>query len=401
MTPTLLADRLKRIQPSPSVQANDRVATLRAEGKDIINFTIGEPDFDTPAHIIDAAVTAMKQGDTHYTPSEGTPALRQAIVEKLARDNALEYHYDEIVVGAGGKHILYHVMAATLNPGDEVIVPAPYWVSYPDIALLNEGVPRVVTCDASCGFKLTPQALIEAITDKTRWLVLNTPSNPTGAVYAESELLALAQVLRDYPHVGIISDEIYEHFVYAPARHLSLINVAPDLKSRTLIVNGASKGYAMTGWRIGFGAGPRDLIQAIVKLISQTTTCPSSISQAGAVAAFIGDQAPVRAMAERYTQRRQLMLEGLQSIAGVNCTAPDGAFYVYLDVSGLLGKTTPGGQRLMRDGDVVLYWLDAGVAAVSGEAYGLSPYVRLSFAIGDEAIQEGCRRLREACLALT
>ncbi|OLO04907.1 pyridoxal phosphate-dependent aminotransferase [Salinicola socius] len=395
------ADRLARIQPSPSVEANARVTELRAQGRDIINFTIGEPDFDTPAHIAEAAIAALKAGDTHYTPSAGTPTLRQAVADKLARDNGLDYTRDEIVIGAGGKPILYHALAATLNPGDEVIVPAPYWVSYPDLVALNEGVPRIVICDATCGFKLTAKALACAITRKTRWLVLNTPSNPTGAVYTAAELDALAAVLRENPHVGVISDEIYEHFVYAPACHLSLINVAPDLKARTLIVNGASKGYAMTGWRIGFGAGPSDLVRGIVKLISQTTTCPSSLSQAAAVAAFSGDQAPVREMAARYTERRRLMLEGLQSVIGVSSFAPDGAFYVYLDVGGLIGRETPTGQRLRSDDDVVLYWLESvGVAGVSGKAYGLSPYVRLSFAIGEAAIQEGCRRLGEACRAL-
>ncbi|WIX31733.1 aminotransferase class I/II-fold pyridoxal phosphate-dependent enzyme [Salinicola sp. JS01] len=395
------ADRLARIQPSPSVEANARVTELRAQGRDIVNFTIGEPDFDTPAHIAEAAIAALKAGDTHYTPSAGTQALRQAVADKLARDNNLGYARDEVVIGAGGKHILYHALAATLNPGDEVIVPAPYWVSYPDLVALNEGVPRIVICDAACGFKLSAKALASAITHKTRWLVLNTPSNPTGAVYTAAELDALAAVLRENPHVGVISDEIYEHFVYAPASHLSLVNVAPDLKARTLIVNGASKGYAMTGWRIGFGAGPRDLVRAIVKLISQTTTCPSSLSQAAAVAAFAGDQAPVREMAARYTERRRLMLEGIQSVIGVSSFAPDGAFYVYLDVGGLIGRETPTGQRLQSDDDVVLYWLESvGVAGVSGKAYGLSPYVRVSFAIGEEAIQEGCRRLGEACRAL-
>ncbi|NRB54457.1 MAG: pyridoxal phosphate-dependent aminotransferase [Salinicola sp.] len=395
------ADRLARIQPSPSVEANARVTELRAQGRDIVNFTIGEPDFDTPAHIAEAAIAALKAGDTHYTPSAGTPALRQAVVDKLARDNGLDYTRDDVVIGAGGKHILYHALAATLNPGDEVIVPAPYWVSYPDLVALNEGVPRIVACDASSGFKLTAEALAGAITPRTRWLVLNTPSNPTGAVYSEAELQSLADVLREHSRVGVVSDEIYEHFVYAPARHLSLVNVAPDLKARTLIVNGASKGYAMTGWRIGFGAGPRDLVRAIVKLISQTTTCPSSLSQAAAVAAFAGDQAPVREMATRYAERRRLMLEGLQSVIGVSAFAPSGAFYVYLDVEGLIGRETPTGQRLQSDDDVVLYWLESvGVAGVSGRAYGLSPYVRLSFAIGEAAIQEGCRRLGEACRAL-
>ncbi|WP_427030099.1 aminotransferase class I/II-fold pyridoxal phosphate-dependent enzyme [Halomonas sp. H2] len=397
----VLAERLERIKPSPSVTANALVAQLRAAGREIVNFTVGEPDLDTPAHVIDAAIEAMRAGDTHYSPSAGTPAVRQAVVDKLKRDNDLSFSVDEVVVGVGGKHIIYHAMAATLNAGDEVIVPAPYWVSYPDIVLLNDATPKIVVCDESSAFKLTPEALEAAITPATRWLMLNSPSNPTGAVYSKSELNALAEVLRKHSHVYVMSDEIYEHFVFGNAKHLSLLNVAPDLKSRTLIVNGVSKGYAMTGWRIGFGAGPQDLIKAIVKLISQTTTCPSSVSQAAAVAAFSGDQKPVHSMAERYAARRKLMLEGVESIPGLRCLAPEGAFYLYVDVSGLIGKTTPDGAKLESDADIVLYWLEtAGVAGIGGEAYGLSPYVRFSFATNEQEIEQGCRLLTEACQAL-
>ena len=398
----ILAERLATIEPSPSMAANARVAELRAHGKDVINFTIGEPDLDTPAHIRQAAIAAIEQGDTHYTASNGTPALREAIVTKLQRDNELSYSADEIVVGVGGKHIIHHAFAATLNPGDEVIIPAPYWVSYPDITRLQGGVPIIVACGAETGFKLTAERLEKAVTPRTRWLVLNTPGNPTGAVYSAEELQALAEVLRRHPHVAVLSDEIYEHFVFAPRRHLSLLNVAADLSSRTLVVNGTSKGYAMTGWRIGFGAGPRELITAITKLITQTTTCPSSISQAAAVAAFAGTQEPVLAMAERYQKRRDLMLDCLRGISGIHFSAPEGAFYIYVDVSGLVGCATSEGKTLENDNDVVLFWLDnAGVAGVSGQAYGVSPYVRLSYATDEQSIQEGCRRLRAACQALT
>jgi len=303
-----------------------------------------------------------------------------------------------VVAGCGGKHVIYHALAATLNRGDEVIVHTPYWVSYPDIARLNDATPVIIPGDESLGFKLSPDALEQAITARTKWVILNSPNNPSGAVYNETELLALAQVLRRHPHVLIMADEIYEHFIYGRARHVPLTRLAPDLKPRTLIVNGASKGYAMTGWRLGFGAGPAWLIAAIAKLLSQTTTCPSSLSQAAAVAAFTGDQAPIAAMREEYQQRRARMLALLADIPGLSCTPPDGAFYVFANVSGLMGKLTPQGDRLDSDTQLVDYLLrDYGLATVSGAAYGMSPYVRLSFASSSEVIEEGCRRLKDAC----
>lgn len=398
MSQSLLSNRVMGIQPSPSIAANALVARLRAEGRDIVNLTIGEPDLDTPAHILQAAADAMASGDTHYTSTPGTLALREAIIRKLQRDNGVAYELDEVIAGCGGKHIIYHALAATLNQGDEVIVHTPYWVSYPDIARLNDATPVIIEGDEGNGFKLTPQQLEAAITPRTKWVILNTPNNPSGAVYTRVELQALARVLRGHEHVLIMSDEIYEHFVYGAAEHVSFVNAAPELKARTLILNGASKGYAMTGWRLGFGAGPKFLIAAIAKLISQTTTCPSSVSQAAAVAAFAGDQAPVRDMAGIYRERRQRMLDLLAPIAGISCTPPDGAFYVYANVAGLIGKTTPDGAVIHSDSDLVAYLLEAGgVATVSGAAYGLSPYVRLSFASAMEVIEEGCRRLRESC----
>ncbi|WP_028694773.1 pyridoxal phosphate-dependent aminotransferase [Pseudomonas cremoricolorata] len=401
MTTRFLSKRVSSIAPSPSIAANALVAKLRAEGRDIVNFTVGEPDLDTPSHILDAATKAMADGETHYTSTLGTPALRDAIVSKLWRDNGLEFTVDEVVAGTGGKQIIFEALAATLDPGDEVIVHTPYWVSYPDITKLSGGLPVVIEGREASGFKLTAADLASAITPRTKWLILNSPNNPSGAVYSRSELEDLAHVLRDHPHVLVMSDEIYEHFVYGDKRHVSFAAAAPDLKDRLLIINGASKGYAMTGWRLGFGAGPKWLIAAIGKLLSQSTTCPSSISQAAAVAAFAGDQTPVKAMASLYQARRNLMAGLLEKIPGLSFTIPDGAFYIFVNVQGLVGKKTPKGKLLTSDADVVGFWLEeAGVAAVVGEAYGISPYVRLSFASGDAVIQDGCARLRKACESL-
>lgn len=402
MSHAFLSQRLLDIQPSPSIAANALVSQLRAEGRDIVNLTVGEPDLDTPEHILIAAEAALRGGDTHYTATTGTLALRQAIVTKLARDNDLPYTVDEVVAGCGGKHIIYHALAATLNPGDEVIVHTPYWVSYPDIARLNSANPVIIPGSEAQGFKLSPQELAQAITPRTKWVILNSPNNPSGAVYSEAELSGLANVLRRHPQVLVMSDEIYEHFVFGEARHVSLLNVAPDLKQRTLIINGASKGYAMTGWRLGFGAGPAFLIAAVAKLLSQTTTCPSSISQAAAVAAFAGDQQPIAAMREIYQQRRARMLDLLAEIPGLSCTPPAGAFYAFVNVSGLLGKRTPEGAVLHSDTDVVTWLLnEAGVATVGGAAYGMSPYIRLSFASAIEVIEQGCRRFKDAAERLS
>lgn len=401
MSTAFLSYRVLGIAPSPSIAANALVTELRAKGRDIINFTVGEPDFDTPQHILAAASAAMHGGDTHYTATTGTLALRQAICHKLERDNGLAYGLDEVVAGCGGKHIIYHALAATLNLGDEVIVHTPYWVSYPDIARLNDATPVIIPGDETIGFKLSPEALEQAISPRSKWVILNSPNNPSGAVYNETELLALAAVLRRHPHVLIMADEIYEQFVYGDSQHVSLTRLAPDLKARTLIVNGASKGYAMTGWRLGFGAGPAWLIAAIGKLLSQTTTCPSSVSQAAAVAAFAGDQAPIAGMREVYQQRRDRILELLRPINGLSFTPPDGAFYVFANVSDLMGKATESGEVIQSDSQLVAYLLkEHGLATVSGAAYGMSPYIRLSFASSLDVIEEGCRRLKEACQRL-
>lgn len=401
MSEQYLSRRVLGIAPSPSIVANALVSRLRAQGEDIVNLTIGEPDFDTPLHILQAAQTAMFSGDTHYTSTAGTPALLQAIVLKLQRDNGLNYHTDEVIAGVGGKHIIFHALAATLNAGDEVIAHAPYWVSYPDMTKLNDGTPIIIPGNEACGFKLSAQELEGAITAKTKWVILNSPNNPSGAVYSATELADLAEVLRRHPQVLVMSDEIYEHFVYNEEGHVSLVKVAPDLKARTLIVNGVSKGYAMTGWRLGFGAGPRWLIGAISKLLSQTTTCPSSVSQAAAVAAFAGEQGSVAAMRDVYALRGQYLSSLLAKIPGLSFTPPQGAFYLFVNVSGLLGKRTPDGSRLETDVDVVAYLLlEERVATVSGAAYGMSPYIRLSFASAMDVLEQGCIRIHRACQKL-
>ena len=394
---SFISQRLQMIKPSPSIAANDLVNKLRSEGKDIVNFTIGEPDFDTPEHIIEAAINAMRKGDTHYTNAAGTLAVRKAISEKLKRDNQLDYNINEIVCGSGGKPIIFHAFAATLDVQDEVVIHAPYWVSYPDLATLNEATPVVVEGRQENGFKLTAEELEPALTERTRWVILNYPNNPTGAVYSKQELEQLAEVLRKHPHVLIMLDEIYEFFVYDDHQHISLAQIAPDLKDRILIVNGASKGYAMTGWRIGYAAGPEWLIKAMTKLISQTTTCPSSVSQAAAVVAFSGDQKPIYDMVEIYKTRRTCVVDLLNQVSGLSFDPPQGAFYVYANVAALIGKATPQGEILQSDADVVEYLLcEGGVATVSGQAYGLSPFIRISFASSVEVIEEGCKRIKAA-----
>jgi aspartate aminotransferase len=398
---SFLSRRINRIKPSPSMAAKALVEKLRAEGRDIVDFTIGEPDLPTPPHIVDAAIAAMRAGETKYTASSGTPALRKAIVEKLARDNGLQYAPQNVVVGSGGKHVLFHALAVTLDKGDEVIIHAPYWVSYPDMVEVNDGTPVIIGGEAASGFKISPAQLEAAITPRTKWLILNTPNNPTGAVYSEQELQAIGAVLARHPHVWLLSDEIYEHFVYDGAKHISPLHAMPAMKDRSLIINGASKGYAMTGWRLGYGVGPVQLIDAISKLISQSTTCPSAISQAAAVVAFGGDQQAPQQAARIFEARGKLMADLLSEARGIRVDAPKGAFYLYPSVEGLLGKTTPAGKVLHTDLDVVQYFTqEAGVATLDGSAYGVAPHLRLSFATSETAIREGCKRMIAACAAL-
>jgi aspartate aminotransferase len=377
--------------------AKARVDALRAQGRSIIDFTIGEPDFPTPAHIVEGGIQALKDGHTRYTAPSGTPALREAITRKLERENHLVFRPDEIVVGCGAKHIIYNAFAASLNPGDEVIIPAPYWVSYPDMVALQGGKPVVVPCSAEQGFKLEAASLRAAITPRTRWLILNTPSNPTGAVYTRGELEALCQVLLEHPHVWLLTDEIYEHFVYGQARHLSPLNVAEELRNRTLIVNGLSKAYAFTGWRIGYGAGPTELIKALNLLLTQSTTCASAVSQAAAIVALDGPQDCVTDAARLFQTRRDRMVHLLRGIPGIECLQPDGAFYVFPSVAGLIGRKTPAGQVLANDVDVLSHFAEhASVAAIDGTSYGAPSFLRMSFATSMDQIEAGCAALAHA-----
>jgi aspartate aminotransferase len=380
--------------------AQEKVARLVSAGMEVVDLTIGEPCIDTAPHIVDAAIEAMKAGDTHYTPAWGKLALRQAVSRKLRRENQLSYDVDQIVVGCGAKQLTFEAFAATLGQGDEVIIPAPYWVSYPEIVRLNGGKPVFVECGENVGFKLRADALERAITPRTKWLILNSPNNPTGAVYSRDEMREIAQVLARHPHVGVMVDEIYEHLTYDGRVSINLVQVDPLLAPRTLLINGLSKAYAMTGWRIGYAAGPAALVAAIAKLLGQSTSCPCSISQTAAIAALDGDQAHVREAVGVYEQKRNRMMELLGEAPGFRLTKPDGAFYLYPSVAGLVGRRTPSGKILETDSDVAMYLLEHGVAVLDGSPYGLSPYLRLSFATSFEAIEEGCRRIVEACKQL-
>lgn len=401
MTPSRIAARVRRIKPSPSTSAADRANELRRQGKSIVNLVVGEPDFDTPAHIRQAAAAAIERGATRYTLMAGTVELREAIAAKLERENGLRYAMNEIIATSGAKSAIYNALAVTLEPGDEVIVPAPYWVSYPDMVLACEGVPVTVACPEANGFKLTPAQLEAAITPRTRWLLVNSPSNPTGATYTAAEYRALAEVLLRHPQVMVMTDEIYEHIRFDGQAPAHLLVEAPALRERTLVVNGVSKTYAMTGWRIGYAAGPADLIKALDTLLSQSSGNCCSVSQAAAAAALNGDQGFVAESVAVYRQRRDRTLALVNAIPGLACATPPGAFYLYIDCGGLIGKTTPEGQRLAEDGDVVMYLLESqGVAVVAGTAYGLSPYFRLSIATSIETLEEGCARIARAVAAL-
>ncbi|MDM0089257.1 MULTISPECIES: aminotransferase class I/II-fold pyridoxal phosphate-dependent enzyme [unclassified Variovorax] len=393
----IVASRLSVAKPSASVAAKAKADALRAEGRQIVDFTVGEPDFPTPPHIVHAGRQALLEGHTRYTASAGILPLRKAIQAKLQRENRLAYELSEIVVGCGAKHIIFNAFTASLNEGDEVVIPAPYWVSYPEMVRINAGVPRIVDCPADVGFKLTPEALEAAITPRTRWVVLNSPNNPTGAVYSEPELRALGQVLARHPHVWVMTDEIYEHFVFDGARHACLLNTTPELKSRTLVINGLSKAYAMTGWRVGYGAAPVALIQAIALLIGQSTTCATASAQIAAAVALDGPQGCVQSASELFAARRTRMATRLNAIDGIECDMPAGAFYVFASVAGLIGKRTPDGKVLDTDLDVCNYLIDAaGVVTIDGASYGLSPYLRFSFATSDKEIDRGIAAIAAA-----
>lgn len=399
---SILANRLSRIKPSATLAVTAKAKELKAAGKDIIGLGAGEPDFDTPDFIKDAAKTALDNGQTKYTNVDGTPELKDAIIAKFQRDNGLEYSRDEITVGTGGKQVLYNALMATLNPGDEVVIPAPYWVSYPDMVLLAEGEPVIVDCPAEAGFKMTGEQLEAAITPKTKWVILNTPSNPTGAGYTKEDMKALTDVLVKHPHVWVLTDDMYEHLVYGDFTFCTVAEVEPALKDRTLTVNGVSKSYSMTGWRIGYAGGPKELIKAMGKIQGQSTSNPSSVSQAAAVEALNGDQSFMKAWIEAFAGRRDLVVDMLNQCEGIECPNPEGAFYVYPSCAGCIGKTTPDGKVIETDEDFVSYLLEAeGVACVHGEAFGLSPHFRISYATSEEALKAACERIQKACAALS
>jgi len=394
----ILSQRLKKIQPSLTVSINVKANALRAEGRDVLVLAAGEPDFDTPQNICQAAIKAMNEGQTRYVPGKGTPALQQAIVEKFKRDNNLSYNLDEIMVGVGGKHIIYNAMMATLNPGDEVIIPAPFWVSYPDIVMLAEGKPIIVKCDVSQDFKITPEQLENNITNKTKWLMLNSPSNPTGAVYSFNELKALSEVLLKYPNVLVLTDDIYEKIIYDDGVFSTIASVEPKMKERTLTLNGVSKAYCMTGWRLGYCGGPREIIAGMNKIQSQSTTSTSSISMAASVEALSGDQEFINLHNIQFKKRRDMVVENLNQIDGINCSIPPGAFYVYPSCEGIIGKKTSAGNTINTDEDFMNFLLESeGIAGVHGEAFGLSPYFRLSYATDEKTLADACNRIERAC----
>lgn len=398
----LLSAAINRIQPSPTIAVTNKAAELKAQGKDIIGLGAGEPDFDTPDFVKEAAIAAIRAGKTKYTAVDGTPELKAAIQAKFKRDNGLDYAADEISVNVGGKQTIFNAMVATLDPGDEVVIPAPYWVSYPDIVQFCGAKPVIIPCPLENSFKLQPGQLDAAITPATKWVLLNSPSNPTGAAYTAAELKALADVLMGHPHVYILTDDMYEHIVYDNFKFATIAEVEPRLYERTLTVNGASKAYAMTGWRIGFAGGPKPIIKAMAKIQSQSTSNPCSVAQAAVVAALNGPQDFLQERNTAFQARRDLVVSMLNKAAGLSCPRPEGAFYVYPDCSGLIGKTTPGGQVLATDEDVAAYLLNAeGVAVVHGAAFGLSPAFRISYATSTAVLEDACRRIQRACAAVS
>ncbi len=396
-----LSETLARVKPSPTIAVSTLARELKAAGKDVIGLGAGEPDFDTPAHIREAAKRAIDAGHTRYTAPDGMPELKAAIARKFARDNGLEYTPAQISVGSGGKQVLYNALMATLNAGDEVIIPAPYWVSYPDMVLLAGGRPVIVEAGMETGFRLTPEALEAAITPRTKWLIFNSPSNPTGAGYSRDQLKALTDVLLRHPHVWVMSDDIYEHLTFGDFEFCTPAEVEPGLCHRTLTVNGVSKAYAMTGWRIGYAGGPEELIGAMRKIQSQSTSNPCTISQWAAVEALEGPQDFIAGNNRIFQRRRDLVVAMLNEAEGIECPVPDGAFYVYPSIRGLIGKTSPAGTRITDDETFARALLEEkGVAVVFGAAFGLSPHFRVSYATSDEALKEACTRIRDFCAQL-
>ncbi|MCC5955695.1 MAG: pyridoxal phosphate-dependent aminotransferase [Natronohydrobacter sp.] len=396
-----LSDTLSRVKPSPTIAVTTKAAELKAAGKDVIGLGAGEPDFDTPQNIKDAAKAAIDSGKTKYTAVDGIPELKKAICAKFKRDNDLDYTPAQVTVGTGGKQVLYNALVATLNPGDEVVIPAPYWVSYPDMVLLAGGEPVIAEATAETAYKLTPEALEAAITPKTKWLIFNSPSNPTGAGYTWDELKALTDVLLRHPHVWVMSDDMYEHLVYDDFRFCTPAQVEPALYDRTLTVNGVSKAYAMTGWRIGYAAGPVEIIKAMGKIQSQSTSNPCSVSQWAAVEALNGPQDYIATNNALFQRRRDLVVGMLNDAEGVECPVPEGAFYVYPSIAGCIGKTSAGGAKIVDDEAFATALLEEkGVAVVFGAAFGTSPCFRVSYATSDAALKEACTRIQDFCAGL-
>jgi aspartate aminotransferase len=396
------AQRVNRIKPSPSTAAAQRVRELKAQGHEILDLTVGEPDFDTPEHVKTAAVEAIERGETKYTPVNGTAELRKAIAAKLNQRHGLDYPTDRITIGGGAKQVIFLALMATVDTGDEVLIPAPHWVSYPDMVLCNDGTPVVIPCSAEDGFKLTPRRLESAINARTRWVILNAPSNPTGAAYTADELRALADVLLAHPHVHVLTDEIYDEIWYEPSPAPTLIGVEPRLRERVFITNGVSKTYAMTGWRIGYGAGSAELVGAINTLQSQISSCPSSISQAAATAALTGPQDFVRDTVAIYRSRRDRIVKLLDDIPGLSCISPSGGFYLFVNCAGLLGKNTPAGDEIRTDEDFARYLLESQqVAVIHGEVYGSPGHFRMSFATSSTVLDDACTRIALACSRLS
>jgi aspartate aminotransferase len=398
---SIIARRLAAIKPSPTIAVSNLARELKAAGRDVIGLGAGEPDFDTPDRIKDAAIAAIRAGQTKYTAVDGTPELKAAVAAKFKRENGLEFGLDEISVGSGGKQIIYNALMATLDPGDEVVIPAPYWVSYPDMTLLAGGTPVFVSCPDQTGFKLRPEDLEAAISPRTKWLILNSPSNPTGAAYTEAELGELTDVLLRHPQVWLLTDDIYEHLVYDDFRFVTPLAVAPELRSRCLTMNGVAKAYAMTGWRIGYAGGPVELIKAMAKVQSQSTSNPCSISQAATVAALNGPQDFLPGWVATFKQRRDLVVDLLNQAPTLRCHRPEGAFYVYPSCAGAIGRRTPAGDLLAGSEDFARYLLEGvGVAVVHGAAFGMDPYFRISYATSTELLEEACHRILRACEAL-
>ncbi len=398
---SIISDSLKRIKPSPTIAVTQKARELKAAGKDVIGLGAGEPDFDTPDNIKQAAIKAINDGDTKYTAVDGTPALKKAIVEKFKKENNLDYTTDQITVGAGGKHVIYNAMMATLNDGDEVIIPAPYWVSYPDIVLLAGGKPVVIECNEKQGFKINSADLEKFITPKTKWVILNSPSNPTGACYTEKEIREIAKILEKHTQVYILSDDIYEHVTYEGFKFFTVAQIQ-SLKERVLTMNGVSKAYSMTGWRIGYAAGPKEIIKAIAKIQSQSTTNPSSISQAASVEALSGTQDFIKKRADSFQERRDFVVKALNDIDGIECLNPDGAFYVFPSCKGLMGKKDANGKEIKSDKDFVQSLLEnSGIAVVQGSAFGLEGFFRISYATSMDNLKKALEKISSFCKSLS